>query len=82
MEIKIEGEERWLSITDAKIQKHGSVVQEGVVNKYTADIFVDDFNDILFDPEMTCFCVPRPEATKSQMFIDLMTFAHKELHLF
>ena len=31
---------------------------------------------------MKCFCVARPEATKSQMFIDLMAFAHKELHLF
>ena len=43
---------------------------------------MDDFNDMLFDPEMTCFCVARPESNKSQLFIDLMTFAHKELHLF
>lgn len=52
------------------------------MNRYSSDTIVDDFNDMLFDPEMTCFCVPRPEGTKSQLFIDLMVYAHKELHMF
>ena len=81
-EIRIEGEDRWLSITDSKIQRVNSIVQPGVTNKYSSDIFVDDYNDILFDPGMTCCFIARPEATKSQMFIDLLTYAHKELHLF
>jgi hypothetical protein len=47
-----------------------------------SEFFNEDFNDVLFDPDMTRFCIARPEATKSQLFLDLVTFAHKDLHLF
>lgn len=82
MEVQIDDEERWLNITDAKIQKINSIVQKGVANRYSSDIFVDDFNDVLFDPNVTCCFIARPEATKSQLFVDLLAYAHKELHLF
>lgn len=59
IEVKVRGCEDWISVTDARIQLINTAVLEGGYNRYASPV-VDDFNDLIFDPEMKQKFIVRP----------------------
>lgn len=43
---------------------------------------LDDYNDLIFDFDMTYFALSRPETVKSQLFVDLLVIAQSKFNLF
>ena len=80
--LKVGEDNEWVELTDARMQKGGSLSKAGSFPRGISESFVDDFNDVLLDPEMKSIAVLRSEYCRSTLFIALVELVHTELNLF
>jgi hypothetical protein len=77
-----EDQSEWLSLIDPRIQKGGSFSGDLTIPRGITESFIDDFNDVLLDPEMRSIGVIRTEYNKSVLLIEFINYAEKELKIF
>ena len=72
-----------MSLCDTRVQAPGTFSNDPFkIPRGIAESYLDDFNDILIDPEMKSIGVLRGEYCRSYLFLDFINYAHKEHHLF
>lgn len=47
-----------------------------------AESYLDDFNDLILDPEMKSVGIVRYEYCRSYLLVEFINFVHRELNLF
>lgn len=83
-QIVIEWEEKneTLFLTDPRIQKQSTFSSDVSIQRASNEGFLDDYNDVLVDPEVKSIAVIRSEFNRSILLADFINYTEVDLKLF